>query len=49
MTGEGSLSDGMLPVQTWDEWEQEAEATEFGDQARDAGIGGDEIRVRSSR
>ena len=42
MTGEGSLSDGMLPVQTWDEREQEAEATEVGEQARDAGIDGGE-------
>ena len=32
----------MLPVQTWDEREQEAEATEFGEQARDAGIAGGE-------
>jgi hypothetical protein len=32
----------MLPVQTWDEREQEAEATEFGEQARDAGIDGGE-------
>ncbi|MBV9156127.1 MAG: hypothetical protein JO097_07675, partial [Acidobacteriaceae bacterium] len=35
----------MLPVQTWHEREQEAEASEFGDQARVGGIGGGEVRV----
>ena len=35
----------MLPVQIWDEREQEAEAIEFGDQARVGGIGGGEVRV----
>jgi hypothetical protein len=33
----------MLPVQTWHEREQEAEAIEFGDQARVDGIGRGEI------
>jgi len=35
----------MLPVQIWHEREQEAEAIEFGDQARVDGIGVREIRV----
>ena len=35
----------MLPVQTWHEREQEAEAIEFGDQTRVGGIGEREVRV----
>ena len=35
----------MLPVQTWHEREQEAEAIELGDQARVVGGGGGAVRV----
>ena len=35
----------MLPVQSWDEPGQEAEAIEFGDQARVGGIVSGEVRV----
>ena len=39
----------MLPVQIWHERDQEAEAIEFGDQARVGDIGRGEVRVGTPR